>query len=223
MLRTVKYRVPLSRVSTRQSGSVRFGSLRIWMAIFAFPLWKVVDGTKSTTPYRTVFWLPLCWGTKHTDLVLKGGARNTALQFSSMCTMKVQFSLVPVSDSGSKSFLTSSALLSFAPPSPPPSCRWRRRWKRRRGISISQSLVEVSACTEPPEPENSSSTGYQSAWEESCGCCSLVSVHSFIHSLINSVMWEESCGCCSLVSVHSFIFTCPSRSAERDGDPPWLL
>ncbi len=42
---------------------VQFSSLPIRRVIFTFPLSKVVDGTESTAPYRTLFSLPLCWGT----------------------------------------------------------------------------------------------------------------------------------------------------------------
>lgn len=77
-------------------------------------------------------------------------------------------------------------LLSTPPPDFLFSYRWRRRWRKRHGRYISLSLVEVSACTGPPELENLSLVGFQSAWEGSCGCCSLVSIYLFIHPHINS-------------------------------------
>ncbi len=55
--------INLCHVSTKQSGSVQFSLLHIRTVIFAFPLSKVVDGTKTTAPYRPLFLLPLCWGT----------------------------------------------------------------------------------------------------------------------------------------------------------------
>ncbi len=61
-----------------QFSPVQFGSLHIRTVIFAFPLSKVVDGTKRTAPYRPLYSLALCRGTQHTDLVLEGGAGNAA-------------------------------------------------------------------------------------------------------------------------------------------------
>lgn len=40
-----------------------------------------VDGTNRTVPIRTIFSSPLCWGTKHTDRTIKGGARNAAVHW----------------------------------------------------------------------------------------------------------------------------------------------
>ncbi len=59
--------------------AVQFSLAQDSTQLFTFRLPKVVDGTKITNPYRSVFWSHFHWGTQHMIWHLKDGARHTAV------------------------------------------------------------------------------------------------------------------------------------------------